>query len=102
MKNPSGGDEASSVSPEFILCWLIDREQRYHKSVKNINENIASHSQDTDPAQLNLAYMDEWNVTGASAVPWELVLEQREKYFKGIRFRTVDEILKDAEVMERV
>lgn len=46
--------------------------------------------------------MDEWNITGASAVPWDLVLEQREKYFCGIKFRTVQELMEDAEKMEKV
>lgn len=43
--------------------------------------------------------MDEWNITGASAVPWEKVLAQRRKYFEGIRFRTVEEVLQDADIM---
>lgn len=41
--------------------------------------------------------MDEWNVTGACAVPWDEVVRQREKYFRGIKFRSIAELLKDGE-----
>ena len=41
--------------------------------------------------------MDEWNVTGASAVPWDEVVRQREKYFRGIKFRSIIELLNDRE-----
>ena len=46
--------------------------------------------------------MDEWNVLGASALPSAKVTEQREKYFKGVKFRTVKELLEDAKSMEIV
>ena len=40
--------------------------------------------------------MDEWNVTGASAVPLEVALKQRNKYFEGIKFRSIRELMEDA------
>jgi len=47
-------------------------------------------------------HIDEWNTTGASAVPVEKALEQRETYFKGIKFRDINELLEDAKHMEVV
>ena len=73
------------------------------KSTEQIMANLAKHANDEDPTKgLWLAYMDEWNVTGASAPPRERVEEQKQKYFKGIHFRGVKEALKDAEIMEKI
>lgn len=62
-----------------------------------LHEEIALHaeSKDRDPSRLWLAYMDEWNVTGVSAPPMEIVLRQREKFFQGVRFRGIKEVLRD-------
>jgi hypothetical protein len=60
------------------------------------------HANDEDPSQLWVAYMDEWNVTGASAVPWEEVARQREGYFKGIKFRSIEDLLEDSKTMDVV
>ena len=84
MKNENGGDE------------------RIYKSIETINDDLEEHAKDEDPSQLWLAFMDEWNVTGASAVPWEDVARQREKYFKGIQFRSIEELLEDAKTMDVV
>lgn len=46
--------------------------------------------------------MDEWNVTGASAVPWEEVARQREGYFKGIKFRSIEDLLEDSKTVDVV
>lgn len=37
--------------------------------------------------------MDEWNFSGASALPKDVVQKQRETLFDGIRFATVEELL---------
>lgn len=70
--------------------------------METIEGNLERHKDDEDPAQLWVAYMDEWNVTGASAVPWEVVERQREKYFKGIKFRGIGELLEDSKTMDVV
>ena len=41
--------------------------------------------------------MDEWNVTGASALPWNEVERQREQNFRGIKFGNIRELLEDGE-----
>lgn len=67
-----------------------------------INENLEKHANDEDLSQLWVAYMDEWNVTGASAVPWGEVERQREKFFKGVKFRSIEELLEDSKTMDVV
>lgn len=44
--------------------------------------------------------MDEWIVTGATACPKDKTLRQREKYFSGIKFSTLEELLQRAEKVE--
>ena len=46
--------------------------------------------------------MDEWNITGASVPPWDEVLRQRASYFSGVKFRTIDDILKAAEMADKI
>jgi swainsonine biosynthesis oxidoreductase SwnR len=88
--------------PGRRLRNLEGGEERKYKSIATIDENLRKHAKDEDPTQLWLAYMDEWNVTGAACVPWDIVLRQRERYFKGLRFREIEELLEDAERMELV
>jgi len=37
---------------------------------------------------------DEWTIAGASACPLEKTLEMRDRYFKGIRWVGLSELLK--------
>ncbi|PLB36858.1 NAD(P)-binding protein [Aspergillus candidus] len=48
------------------------------------------------PGERAIAFMDEWNVTGASAVPMDRVLTQRDMFFSDVTFRDVGTFLKDA------
>eukprot|EP01112_Ceratiomyxa_fruticulosa_P020621 TRINITY_DN7080_c1_g1_i1.p1 TRINITY_DN7080_c1_g1~~TRINITY_DN7080_c1_g1_i1.p1 ORF type:complete len:314 (-),score=61.38 TRINITY_DN7080_c1_g1_i1:26-967(-) len=67
-----------------------------YRSIESINEAIVTHKNSADPTQLWHAYMDEWNYTGASAVPQHIVELQRKKYFKDIHFRKIEDLLSDA------
>ena len=39
--------------------------------------------------------MDEWSLIGATAVPRDEALQAREKYFKDVHFRNIEELLRD-------
>lgn len=43
------------------------------------------------------AQYEIWSISGAGFLPQEKLTRQKEKYFKGLRFRTVDEFLTDAD-----
>ncbi|KAF5368884.1 hypothetical protein D9758_003100 [Tetrapyrgos nigripes] len=62
-----------------------------------IKDSLCRHANDEDPSLLWKTFMDEWNITGASAVPWDIVVAQREKYFEGIKFRSIRELMEDAD-----
>jgi hypothetical protein len=46
------------------------------------------------------ATIDEWSGFGGTAVPREEALRQREKYFKDVHFRTIEELLHDSKTMQ--
>lgn len=76
--------------------------QRKHKSVDSIHEKLGAWGTADATRETRIAVMDEWNVTGAAAVPMEKVRKQRESHFKGIRFRDIEQLLEDAKVMQIV
>ncbi len=63
---------------------------------KDIDETIEKHKNDKDTSELWLAYMDLWNETGAACVPFDIVQAQRKKYFQGVHFRSIQELVRDA------
>jgi hypothetical protein len=75
---------------------------RTHRSLEEINAALAAAEKDpwTDP--LELAQIEQWEVSGATACPREKTLRQREKYFSSLQFVTIDEMLKMGKEMERV
>ncbi|KAJ4124522.1 hypothetical protein NW754_000220 [Fusarium falciforme] len=46
------------------------------------------------------ATIDEWSGFGGTAVPREEALRHREKYFKDVHFRTIEELLHDSKTMQ--
>lgn len=93
-----------------------------YKSKVEVQHDIDVHSNDADPKLLWLAYMDMWNATGAAGVPAGMCLsllrlfctfhclfhtyaliitdkvrQHREKYFKGIHFTTIEELIRKAD-----
>eukprot|EP01119_Soliformovum_irregulare_P015644 TRINITY_DN4428_c0_g1_i1.p1 TRINITY_DN4428_c0_g1~~TRINITY_DN4428_c0_g1_i1.p1 ORF type:complete len:310 (-),score=68.01 TRINITY_DN4428_c0_g1_i1:11-940(-) len=67
-----------------------------YRSLDEIRQSIKDHQNDANPKDLWLAYMDLWNALGASAMP-EKAYHQRSKYFSGLHFSTVKELIESAE-----
>lgn len=42
--------------------------------------------------------MDEWNYSGASALPYDIVVDQRKRFFDGVHFRRIKELLNDSKL----
>lgn len=84
-------NEAMGIAEEFYGR----RFQVKEKSREDILL-IVKNEETLDPVQRAMAYMDEWNISGASAVPMERVQEQRERFFPGIKFRGLRDFLHDA------
>ncbi|PLB46111.1 NAD(P)-binding protein [Aspergillus steynii IBT 23096] len=83
-----------------ILERFYDRPFRTtHRSLDDINRTIANPS---TKAELTIAEVEEWEVSGATACPEEKTERQYEKFFKGMKFMSVEEMLRKAETEGRV
>lgn len=84
-------NEAIGVVEEFYGRKFEVREKSKESILSALRDEEA-----LEPFKRAVAYMDEWNVVGASAVPMDRVLEQRERFFSGVKFRELRELLEDA------
>ena len=73
-----------------------------YRSLEEIEKSKEEHLNDQDPKQLWFDFMDLWNATGAAGLPTDKVLKQREKYFRGIHFTTIRELIEKAQRSETV
>jgi hypothetical protein len=73
-----------------------------YRSLPEIEQSKENHLNDEDPKQLWFDYMDLWNATGAAGLPKHKVKEQREKFFQGIHFTNIRELIKKANNSEIV
>jgi nucleoside-diphosphate-sugar epimerase len=65
-----------------------------HRSREILEKQVADARSDEE---VIAAQYEIWSISGAGFLPQEKLARQREKYFKGIKFRTVDEFLADAD-----
>lgn len=65
-------------------------------------KSIEDHKNDKDTKELWLAYMDLWNANGASGIPEDKKIQQREKYFQGIKFRTVENLIEEGKIKKGI
>ncbi|KAL8779761.1 MAG: hypothetical protein Q9213_006789 [Squamulea squamosa] len=65
--------------------------------------NYVAANLDNDQVYAVQAVMcDEWSIDGATEVPKETTLRQREKYFGNVHFSTLEEVLEKAKAVEGV
>ncbi|RSL81082.1 hypothetical protein CEP52_017272 [Fusarium oligoseptatum] len=51
----------------------------------------------SDPDKQYIASIDEWTVTGAGLVPMDVAEKQRAEFFGDVKFRTIEELIKEAQ-----
>ncbi|CAI6046133.1 unnamed protein product [Clonostachys chloroleuca] len=56
----------------------------------------------SDPEKQYMASIDEWTVRGAGLVPLDVARKQRENLFSSIKFRTIEELLHEAQTVDIV
>ncbi|OJK04315.1 hypothetical protein ASPACDRAFT_48877 [Aspergillus aculeatus ATCC 16872] len=76
--------------------------ERNYRSKEDIETTIKQYEDRPESLELAIAEAEEWTISGATACPKEKTLRQREKFFAGMHFTTVQELLNRAEVEERV
>lgn len=68
----------------------------YRAPAQIYREIADSYAEPEEQVRLARAYMDEWNFSGATALPRDIVQRQKEALFKGIHFSTVEELMEIA------
>ncbi|PYI32032.1 MFS general substrate transporter, partial [Aspergillus indologenus CBS 114.80] len=76
--------------------------ERNYRSEEEIGTTIQQYEDQPESLELAIAEAEEWTISGATACPQEKTLRQREKFFAGMHFTTVEELLWKAKVEERV
>lgn len=56
----------------------------------------------SDPDKQYIASIDEWTVAGAGLVPMDVAEKQRAKFFSNVKFRTIEELIQEAQVSDVV
>ncbi|KAL2687915.1 hypothetical protein Neosp_005484 [[Neocosmospora] mangrovei] len=56
----------------------------------------------SDPEKQYIASIDEWTVAGAGLVPMDVAEKQRAKFFGDVKFRTIEELIQEAQVSDIV
>ncbi|KAI8180866.1 hypothetical protein K4K51_002242 [Colletotrichum sp. SAR 10_75] len=90
-----------------IGSWnqAIEKVERYygvsltrtHVTQDDISRYLANES---EVGKWYRATIDEWSLAGATAVPLEEALHQRERYFGEVKFRDINELLRSSEHMQ--
>lgn len=65
------------------------------KSAQEVESFIAEHAApgEEDTHEMIIARVDQWMIAGATALPREKTIRQREKYFGKVKFSTLQELL---------
>lgn len=65
------------------------------KSAQEIEDFIAEHvaQDEEDTHGMIIARVEQWMIAGATALPREKTLRQREKFFGRVKFATLQELL---------
>ncbi|BCS21172.1 uncharacterized protein APUU_21604S [Aspergillus puulaauensis] len=84
-------NEAAKLLEKVYDCPF----KRSHRTLKDIAAAMAEYETNPGP-HTGIAELEEWTVSGATACPRETTLRQRAKYFSGIRFLAVEEMLRMA------
>lgn len=74
------------------------------KSAQEIEGFITEHADrgEEDRHEMIIARVEQWMIAGATALPKEKTLRQREKYFGKVKFSTLQELLVRAKDMDGV
>ncbi|KAL4957078.1 MFS general substrate transporter [Aspergillus filifer] len=72
--------------------------KRVYRSLAQIASSVEDYKSGVQTHTGFVAEAEEWTVSGATACPKERAIEQHERFFSGMHFLTVEELLRKAEV----
>ncbi|KAI4145783.1 MAG: hypothetical protein LQ341_002273 [Variospora aurantia] len=73
-----------------------------YTSAQEIRDYVAANLDNDQVYAVQAVMCDEWSIDGATVVPKETTLRQREKYFADCHFSTLEEVLKKAKGVKGV
>ncbi|KAI4131948.1 MAG: hypothetical protein LQ347_002754 [Umbilicaria vellea] len=73
-----------------------------YRSSEDINRALTLPPNKENQDAIFLAGIDEWTVLGATSCPREKTLRQRMKYFNGLHFTTIDELIRGAKSESKI
>ncbi|KAL4862843.1 hypothetical protein BDV12DRAFT_206904 [Aspergillus spectabilis] len=98
----SGGwgtfNEAATILERFHSRPLT----RVYRSLEDIALSLREYEESPEIEDVGLPEIEQWTVSGATACPKETTLRQREKYFSGLHFLSLEEMLERAETEDHV
>jgi hypothetical protein len=75
---------------------------RAYRSLDDIASSLREYEEIPEIEDAGLPEIEQWTVSGATACPKEKTLLQREKYFPGLHFLSLEEMLDRAETEDHV
>lgn len=91
-------DKSPPLSPP-----IADRPiPKTHTPAQEIRDYVAANLDNDQVYAVQAVMCDEWSIDGATVVPKETTLRQREKYFGNCRFSTLQEVLQRAKGVKGV
>lgn len=75
-----------------------------YKSKAETNASIAECLKEENPDYITLTnfHVEEWLQAGATHIPEDVAQLHKKKYFPGVHFRTIQEIMDDSLKMEKI
>ncbi|KAL4959266.1 MFS general substrate transporter [Aspergillus stella-maris] len=100
--DPVTGTYCVRGTGEELQSWTYRPFKRVYRSLAQIAASIEDYKSGVQTHTGFVAEIEEWTVSGATACPKERTIEQHERFFAGMQFLTVEDMLRKAEVDGRV
>ncbi|KAL4936813.1 hypothetical protein BDV06DRAFT_216375 [Aspergillus oleicola] len=100
--DPVTGTYCVRGTGEELQSWTCRPFKRVHRSLEQIAASVEDYKSGVQTHTGFVAEIEEWTVSGATACPREKTLKQREKFFSGMHFLVVEELLRKAEAEGRI
>ncbi|KAL4969862.1 NAD(P)-binding protein [Aspergillus stella-maris] len=98
----SGGWSTFNAAAAVLGTFYGRSLNRKYRSVKDINTSLAEYNKQENREDIGVVELEQCILKGALAVPMEKTLWQRDKYFSGINFMSLEEVVLKADKGERL
>ncbi|KAL4799553.1 NAD(P)-binding protein [Aspergillus venezuelensis] len=93
----SGGWSTFNAAAAVLGTFYGRSFNRKYRSVEDINASLAKYEKKENREDVGVVELEQCILKGALAVPMEKTLRQREKYFSGINFMSLEEVVLKAD-----